>query len=199
MAKMSKWLGLALAAVVMTVGGLVLGTGAAEAQAPQSPARFVGTVKVDGAYVPAGTLIEAYVNGSLCGVATTFNSDGAARYSLDVKAAQPEPPDQVNCGTVGDQVTFYIGGKMAMETGSWNNAILNVLNLTYVTPTPTATATTVPSATATATTAATPKPPSTGQGQSGSESGAMTLVVALLALGAVAFGMGGVAAAKRSR
>lgn len=184
MAKLIKWLGLATAAVAITAGALLAGTGSAIAQ-PVNPARFVGTVKVDGQSVAAGTTIEARVGSAVCGVTQTFNDGATARYVIDVAAAQPD--GNPNCGTEGGEVTFYIGGKMAIEKGTWLNYQLNTVNLTYVTPTPT-------------TAPPTPKPPSTGQGIGASgDPGVVGMTAALLGLGIVAFGLGGVAAARRSR
>ena len=190
-----------LAASVAVVLGAVLfglsGFSTREASAdtpPAPPARFTGTVKVDGAAAAAGTLIEARIDGATCGVTTTFMSGSSARYVLDSPADQP---GAAGCGAEGKVVSFYIGGKLAAETGSWANYQLNLVDLTYVTPTPTPTAT----ATATAeptTPSATPKPPSTGTGTE-SGSSAASLLFAALGLGALAFGMGGVLAARRTR
>ena len=184
--------------VAVVLGALLMGlvgVSANEASAetpPAPPARFTGTVTVDGTVVPAGTVIEARIDGASCGVATTFMSGATARYNLDSPA---DAPGAAGCGAEGKSVSFLIGGKLAIESGSWLNYQLNELNLTYVTPTPTptATATTVPT-----TVVPTPKPPGTG---SGTESGssAATMLFAALGLGALAFGMGGVVAARRSR
>ncbi len=190
--------------VAVVLGALLLGLSgfnAREASAdtpPAPPARFTGTVKVDGAAVAAGTLIEARIDGATCGVTTTFMYGVDARYNLESPADQPA---DAGCGAEGKVVSFYIGGKKAAETGSWLNYQLNLVDLTYVTPTPTPTPTATATASATAsptTPSATPKPPSTG---SGTESGssAATMLFAALGLGALAFGMGGVLAARRSR
>ena len=180
--------------VAVVLGALLFGLSgfsahqAAADTPPAPPARFTGTVKVDGAAVAAGTLIEARIDGATCGATTTFMYGADARYNLDSPADQP---GAAGCGAEGKVVSFYIGGKKAAESGSWLNYQLNLVDLTYVTPTPTPTA--VP-----ATPSATPKPPSTG---SGTESGssAATMLFAALGLGALAFGMGGVVAARRSR
>ncbi len=186
--------------VAVVLGALLLGLSGFNAREvsaetpPAPPARFTGTVKVDGAAVAAGTLIEARIAGATCGATTTFMSGAAARYVLDSPADQP---GAAGCGAEGKVVSFYIGGKLAAETGSWLNYQLNLVDLTYVTPTPTPTATATTTAVPT-TPSATPKPPSTG---SGTESGssAATMLFAALGLGALAFGMGGVVAARRSR
>jgi len=100
---------------------------------PNPPARFVGTVTIDGAPAPAGTTIEARIGTATCGVATVFMSGSEARYTLDAPAAQPSAAE---CGTEGASVSFYVGGKAAGQTGSWRNWELNQLNLTVVAPTP---------------------------------------------------------------
>ena len=186
-------------------GGLaaVLGISAfasASAESPPNPpSRFVGTVLVDGAAPPAGTSITAKIGTTTCGVTTTFNTGATSNYKTDVPAL--DPGANPNCGTDGATVTFYIGDKLAKETGKWVNSQLSVLNLTYVTP-PTATPTgsTTPGAGTPGGggTVTPPKPPPTGSGlQGGSESNVWLFVA--LGLGAVAFGIGGATVAKRNR
>jgi hypothetical protein len=204
---------LAGAAVVAVLGALLLGFNGVfgatdvEAQAPPArPARFAGSVLVDGAPVPAGTTIEARINGNSCGVDATFTEGGQARYVIDVQATEPNA--DVECGSEDAVVSFYIGGKLAAETGLWRDYDLNIVNLTYTTPTPTGTASATPSGTATtptggATTPAggatgTPKPPPTGSGTATEESG-MLVLFAILGAGALAFGAGGYAVTRRGR
>lgn len=205
MMKCVKWLG-GLAAIVAISATALLGPSGAHADSPpKPPARFVGSVKVDGAAVPGGTVIEARIGSASCGTVSTFNSGGEARYALDVPGLDPQ--GSPNCGVDDAVVTFYIGGKKAIESGSWKNFDLNVVNLTYVTPTPTPVPTTAVPTTPDATTPgattppkpATPIPPRTG---TGSESGSTTgygLVVVLLSLGVVAFATGGIATARRAK
>ena len=136
---------------------------------------------VDGVAPPAGTRIEARIGSTTCGVTSTFNQGSEARYVVDVPALDPGATP--NCGTDGAKVTFYIGDKLARETGSWDNANLSVLNLTYVTP---------------PTPAPTPKAPVTGNlGPQESSASSPLLLLALAGLGAVAFGAAGVAVARR--
>lgn len=173
-------LGIALFAAAGTLGA----TPVAAESPPNPPARFAGTVTVDGQPVPAGTVIEARIGNAACGVTQTFTQGGQARYVLDVPAL--DPGANPNCGVDGAVVTFYIGGKKAAETGTWANYQLNELNLTYTTPTPTATAT------------ATPKPPATGN-TAGTDAASASWLLALAGLGILAFGVGGVAVARRAR
>lgn len=173
------WLAAVLGIALFAMSG-ALNSATVEAQSPPNPpARFVGSVLVDGQAPAAGTLIEARVGSATCGVGSVFMSGSEARYSLDVQALEPSAP---NCGVDGSVVMFYIGGKQAAQTGSWKNYELNTVNLTYTTPTVTAT----------------PKPPSTGSALAEGGSSANWLFAAL-GLGAIAFGVGGVTVARRSR
>ena len=162
----------------------------ASAESPPSPpARFVGSVKIDGANAASGTLIEARIGNTTCGASTVFAAGSEARYALDSPALDPGATP--NCGVEGAAVSFYVGGKKANETGSWANYQLNTVNLTVTTATET------PGA---GTATATPKPPVTGTNDitSGGDASATWLYVAL-GLGALAFGVGGTAVARRSR
>jgi hypothetical protein len=183
MTKVLKLLGGGSLAAVLAV---FMFAAVASAESPPSPpARFVGSVKIDGANAPAGTLIEARIGNTTCGATTVFASGSEARYALDSPALDPGATP--NCGVEGAVVSFYVGGKKANETGSWANYQLNTVNLTVTTPT------TTPGT-------ATPKPPVTGTNSitSGSDASATWLYVAL-GLGALAFGVGGTAVARRSR
>lgn len=191
MTKILKMLGsIGLAAVI---GVALLGASVALAESPPNPpSRFAGTVTLDGAKVPAGTVIEARIGATSCGTTSTFDQGGNANYVLDVPALDPGATP--NCGTENAAVSFFVGGRLAAQTGSWKNYQLNVLNLTAVSGTPTPGPGTV---------TPTPKPPVVGDGlmttETGSESSAAILLFAALGLGAVAFGAGGVAVARRSR
>jgi len=124
------------AAVVVAVVLALASASISLAQSPPNPpARFVGTVTIDGTPATAGTTIEARIGAATCGVATVFISGSEARYTLDVPAAQPSAAE---CGTEGAIVAFYVLGKAVGQTGSWRNWELNQLNLTVTTPTPAA-------------------------------------------------------------
>jgi len=187
--------GFGLAAVLgLMLVGLSGAMSAHEAQAespPNPPARFAGSVTVDGAAPAPGTRIEARIGSATCGLTTTFNVGSEARYALDSPALDPGATP--NCGTDGAVVSFWIGDRKATETGTWHNYQLNIQNLTYVTPTPTPTA-------AAGSPSATPRPPVTGNGNSQGGSGsAFVWVFAVLGLGAVTFGVGGLTVARRRR
>ena len=206
MTNVIKWLGGSVAGVMVGVdllgaSGVLHVTEVAAESPPNPPARFVGSVLVDGQAPPAGTLIEARVGATTCGATQTFSQGSEMRYKVDVNALDPGATP--NCGTDGASVTFYIGGKLANESAPWRNYDINIVNLTYTSPTPTPTASASPSASASATTgtgggAATPRPPSTGTGSDSGDSSAVWLF-ALLGAGALAFGAGGAAVARRSK
>lgn len=179
------WLAAVLGVALFAASGAFSADTASAESPPSPPARFAGTVKVDGQSVPAGTVIEARIGNAACGVTQTFMQGNESRYVLDVPAL--DPGASPNCGVDGAVVTFYIGGKKAAETGTWRNYELNQLNLTYTTPTPTATA------------SPTPRPPATGETFAAGGSSSAGWVFALAGLGILAFGVGGAAVARRAR
>jgi hypothetical protein len=180
------WLAAVLGIALFAAAG-TLGASPVSAESPPNPpARFAGTVTVDGQPVPAGTVIEARIGNAACGVTQTFTQGGQSRYVLDVPAL--DPGANPNCGVDGAVVTFFIGGKRAAETGRWANYQLNQLNLTYTTPTPT------PAASPTAT----PRPPATGN-TAGTNAASASWLLAIAGLGILAFGVSGVAVARRAR
>jgi hypothetical protein len=188
MTKVLKLLGggslAAVLGIVLFAASGALGVSTVSAESPPSPpARFVGSVKVDGAAVASGTLIELRIGSATCGATTVFSASGEARYAVDSPALDPGATP--NCGVEGAVVTFYIGGKKANETGSWKNYELNTVNLTYTTPTVTATTT--------------PKPPVTGTTLGTTSSDSASWLYAALGIGALAFGVGGATVARRSR
>ncbi len=190
MTKVLKMLG--SIGLVAVMGVALLGASVALAESPPNPpARFAGTVTVDGVKVPAGTVIEARIGSTSCGTTSTFDQGGNANYVVDVPALDPGATP--NCGTENAAVSFFVGGQLAQQTGSWLNYQLNVLNLTVVSATATPTGPT-----------ATPTPGAPDAGNTvetaiESESSAAMLLFVALGLGAVAFGVGSAAVARRSR
>jgi len=216
MSKFAKWLGgigfaAALGIMLFGLSGAFSPTGAAAETPPNPPARFGGTVKVDGVTPPAGTVVEARIGSTSCGVTSV---DSAGRYIIEVAAF--DPGAKPNCGTYNDAtntgsvVTFYVGGQLASQTGICKNFQFNPLDLTVVTVTPTVTVTvpagtttptgtaTTPGGTGTTAPSTTPRPPVAGQVTSSDDS-SMLLVLAIVGIGALAFGVGGTAVARRGR
>mgnify|MGYP001335279915 CR=1 FL=1 len=179
MTKVMKWLGGSIAALLLlgVAGAFVADTAHAESP-PGRPARFVGSVTVDGAMPAAGTAIQAKIGDATCGTTSVFMANGEARYALDVPARDPGAAP--NCGEDGATVSFYVDGDAADQTGTWRDYDLNVLNLT-VSPPPT------------------PAPPTTGSGLASAD-GASGISLLFVALGfvALAAGLGGVAAVRRT-
>ena len=192
MTKVLKMLGGGgLAAVLGVVllgfsGALMASTVSAESP-PNPPSRIVGTVKVDGVNAPADTTIEAKIGNTSCGVTSVFASGSESRFTVDVPAL--DPGANPNCGTDGAVVNFFVGGKKANETGKWANYELGIVNLTVTTPTP------APSASP----SATPRPPVVGNTVDAAGGTAAIWLFAILGMGALAFGVGGVSVARRSR
>ena len=77
-------------------------------------------VIIDGAPVPAGTLVAAYCGGNVYRSTLTTTQAGAAWYmNLDIPGDDPATPAKDGCAS-GETVYFYIGSAMAikMATGS---------------------------------------------------------------------------------
>ena len=187
MSSLSRTIRNTVSAVVAAAiaGALVVSVAGAQSP-PNPPSRFVGSVTVNGAQPPAGTLIEARIGTATCGVATVFYASGQARYTLESPAL--EPSSSPGCGTDGSTVAFYVGGQKANETGSWANYRLNTVDLSITAPV-------TPAATATATPARTPAPPVAGNGPAGGS----TLPLLEFMLLAAAVGLAGVGVAARVR
>jgi hypothetical protein len=180
MTKVITWLGGAFVALLLLGVAGAFSTQTASAESPPGrPARFVGSVTVDGVAPVAGTVIQAKINGAACGATSVFLANGESRYALDVPAR--DPGSTPNCGEDGATVSFYVDGEAADQTGTWRDFDINILNLT-VTPQPT------------------PLPPIVGTGlaSTGGDSGASWLFAAL-GIVALAAGLGGVTAVRRSK
>jgi hypothetical protein len=118
------------------------------------PCRFYGTVRIDDAFVPDGTVITAIVQGNVH-TTTTPSIYGNSTYAIVLS-----PPE----GTIypdGASVTFIIGNYYAFETGTWETGLNISLSLTASTTlsptiTPVSTPTPIPTPTMTP---PTPTPP----------------------------------------
>ncbi|HET7738362.1 MAG TPA: hypothetical protein VFK32_07300, partial [Tepidiformaceae bacterium] len=75
----------ALLGAAMVAGSALLPSTSASAQTPPAaPSAFYGSVVVGGSPAPAGTLVEAVVNGAVCGDARTGDpgSGGSSSYAI---------------------------------------------------------------------------------------------------------------------
>jgi hypothetical protein len=118
---------------------------------PSLPSSFYGTVKVNAANVPDGTVIEALIGGQVYAEGFTQTYQGGSVYSLDVRGDDTDTAAQ-DGGREGDMIQFKIGGVLADQTGVWHTGTNVNLNLTVssseTVATPQATPTPVPTQTA---------------------------------------------------
>ncbi len=119
---------LALALILQTLAG-ALPVQAAEA--PPLPSSFYGTVTLDGADVPAGTPVTAWVRGVQVAQAPSRTTDGDSVYVIDVPADDPATP-QIEGGREGQAVLFKVDGYAAGQLGTWRSGVVAELNLAAV-------------------------------------------------------------------
>ena len=129
---MSK-LKISILVVVMTVVALLVVLVPAIASAQMPPCRVQGTVTLDGATAPNGTVVTASVGGTQVGTGTV--ASGSFQVQFDATSS------------VGQTITFKVGTADATETATAAYGLVKK-NLTAtsgaVTPTPTPTPTPVP-------------------------------------------------------
>jgi uncharacterized repeat protein (TIGR02543 family) len=118
-------------AVFLAFALLLYNVSAARAMPPM-PSSFNGTVKLDGAYVPAGTIISARINGVEYATMSAILYEGETVYFFEVPGEDPEVPG-IQGGVTGDTVVFYIGNYVADQTAPWLSGLPQELNLTGTT------------------------------------------------------------------
>jgi hypothetical protein len=104
---------------------------------PTLPSSFYGTVKVNNANVPDGTVIQALIGGQVYAEGFTQTYQGDSVYSLDVRGDDTDTTPQ-DGGREGETVQFKIGGVIADQTGVWHIGTNVNLNLTASTSKPVA-------------------------------------------------------------
>jgi len=101
---------------------------------PRLPSAFYGTVKANGANVPNGTSVSAWINGVKYAETTTFlttvNGQQTSVYTITVPGDDPTTPGVVEGGNEGDTVVFKVGGNLTDQTGTWHEGTDVQLNLT---------------------------------------------------------------------
>jgi hypothetical protein len=124
--------------ISMVVITLLIGTSSIAEAVPQLPSSFYGTVKVNGANVPDGTVVSAWINGVEYAsmLSETFETDSV--FFLDVPGDDPSTTEIIEGGVTGDTIIFKIDGLEANETASWNTGTNVNLDLTQVNVTVTA-------------------------------------------------------------
>ncbi len=118
---------------------------------PPLPSSFYGSVKVNNANVPDGTVIQALIGGQVYAEGYSQTYQGNSVYALDVRG-DDSGTTTVDGGREGDMIQFKIGGVLADQTAVWKTATNVNLNLTASSSapivTPQATPTPVPTQTA---------------------------------------------------
>jgi hypothetical protein len=124
---------------------------------PALPSSFWGSVTVNGARVPDGTLVQAAIDGHVLIEARTTLYQGNEVFALNVPADDPSTAAREG-GAEGDIVTFIVGGLTAPQTGVWHGGTNQRVNLAAAGSTTLPPETYTPTATATATVRATATP-----------------------------------------
>lgn len=114
-------------AALFTLGLLLINFTAVSA-VPPIPSSFYGTVKDGSRNVASGTPITAWINGIEYASTTAFIDNGDSVYTINVPGDDPDTPG-VDGGSPGDTITFYVDGIEALQTGEWQSATNNQLNL----------------------------------------------------------------------
>ena len=122
---------------------------------PPLPSSFYGYVTLDGSPAPEGMLVAAGHGGTIYVQTQVIALDGTedTYYSLNVPGDESDTPG-IEGGSPGEEISFWIGGELADQTGTWMSGSNVALDLTAsgasptFTPTPTATATTTATSTA---------------------------------------------------
>lgn len=102
---------------------------------PPFPSSFYGTVKVNDANVPDGTVIQALIGGQVYAEEYTQTHQGNSFFALDV-AGDDTGTAALDGGRDGDAVQFKIGGLLADQTAVWHGGTNVVLNLTVTSSKP---------------------------------------------------------------
>ena len=109
---------------------------------PLPPARFYGTLTLDGSLAPDGTAIDVMIDGVVYATTTVFTYQGqGGLYLIDVPADDPATPPKEG-GQEGDIVAFAVTGYSIPQTGIWQSGAVTILNLSGLsisassTPTP---------------------------------------------------------------
>ena len=96
---------------------------------PPLPSSFYGTVKLDGANVPDGTVVSAWIRGVKYTETQTLTYLGDSVYAVRVPGDDLETPE-VEGGVEGDTIIFMVGETAAIEVGTWHSGTDVELNLT---------------------------------------------------------------------
>ena len=91
-------------------------------QVPQSPPplphQISGLVRVNGAFVPPGTVVSAWCGGAKYDQFNAYRYDNQSWYVLEVPGDDPATPENEGC-LVGETISFMIGSLDADQTIPW--------------------------------------------------------------------------------
>ena len=96
---------------------------------PALPSSFYGTVKLNNANVPDGTVVQAFNGDLMIAQEYTQTYQGDSVYALSIPGENTDTV-VIDGGREGDTITFMVGGILATETGTWHSATNVPLNLT---------------------------------------------------------------------
>ncbi len=92
---------------------------------PPLPSSYYGTVKMDGANVPIGTQVSAFINGVQYASSPYLLYGDDTVYSINVPGDDPATIP-VEGGVPGDTVVFHVGNLLAVRLHpGWGEAILS--------------------------------------------------------------------------
>ena len=114
---------------VLVVSFLLLSTSGAVDASPPLPSSLYGTVKLNGANVPDGTLVQALIHDKVIASSLAQTYQGGSVYSLDIPGDDTSSA-AVEGGVDGDTISFRIGGIQASQTGAWRSGTNVNLDLT---------------------------------------------------------------------
>jgi len=98
---------------------------------PPFPSSFYGTIMVNDANVPDGTLIQALIGGQVCAEGYAKSYQDHSFYALDIRGNDTDTA-ALDGGREGDTVQFKIGGLLADQTAVWHGGMNVRLDLTTV-------------------------------------------------------------------
>ena len=116
---------------IILLGVVTIGSISEVWAVPPFPHTFYGTAKKDGANVPDGTVISAWIGGTQYVTTETFTSGGDSVYSINVPGDDPETT-ATEGGVNGNTVSFRVGSDIASQTAVFSSGSLTNLNLTTV-------------------------------------------------------------------
>lgn len=87
---------------------------------PPLPASFYGTVTLDGANLPAGSEVSAWLNGVKYAESATSQAGGNTTYLLHVPG-DDLTTQGVEGGRPGDSIVFQVNGYEAVQTADWES------------------------------------------------------------------------------